>query len=106
MNIKECCECHKRFVLEKGFYKVKTNKDGYSLFCKTCHLTKVKDDYHEKMQGNHKTHKFSPYRDLFDKCERCELLRKRIPHQFKIGTYIYLYFVDNQWINKRPVKCN
>ena len=106
LTIKTCKSCNKRFVLDKGFYKAENNKDGYSNYCKSCYNQKNIDRETKKKEGNHILHKFISFGDLRDKCERCSLLRKRIPLQWKTNQYAYRYLVDNQWVREKPYKCN
>ena len=108
MNLitKSCKTCNKRFVLNKGFYKSYTNKDEYNHDCKSCHNEKSKKRKAKKLEGNHMLHKYTPFGDLIDKCERCFLLRKRLPLQWKTNQYSYRYLVNNEWSKERPKKCN
>ena len=96
LNIKTCCTCNRRFVVEKGFYQ---RSDGtYYGECKSCHneifmaVKLVKFIIRGRYRG----------RNFYI---RCGLKRHKSAHMTFVGRYVNKYLINNQWEKELP-PCN
>lgn len=99
LNIKTCCTCNKRFVVEKGFYQ---RSDGtYYTECKSCHNERTSINASKLLEGKRIKHKWDTELGI-GKCIRCGLKRHKSAHMTFVGRYVYKYLINNQWEKNLP----
>ena len=103
---KVCTKCGKTKVIEIGFYKNPSNKDGYRGSCKVCDEARKRENDIEKRDGKYDIHTWKSTGSYnIDQCQRCGVLRKKEAYTKKVGHWLKSYLVDGKWTDDRPQVC-
>ncbi len=101
---KICPKCEKKKDLEYGYYKDPSTASGYHSWCKVCMKDYSTEYEHKKKDYTFKHHLWEEF-DKYNQqeCKRCGLLKKREPHIWKLGKWVFLYYVNKEWtLDKQP----
>jgi len=102
---KICPHCKRKLVLSIAFSVSEYDPSGYQGWCKECVNNRAKTKYKEKIDNIYENHLWGEEIDNICYCKRCDLKRKRVPSEWKLGRYYKYYFVDNEWTKIKPL-CN
>jgi len=93
---KQCNNCGKKYILEKGFTKV-TGKETYRGTCNMCRAARDKKLLHKKRGNKFINHLFIGG----DHCQRCGV-EKRIKATMKRNRWIVEFKVNGVWTKDKP----
>jgi len=96
---KVCPNCGKRKDLEYGFYKDSCAVNGYHSWCKICSKESSVEYEHKKKDYTFRHHLWEEWdSNNHRECIRCGLLQKRESHHWKLGKWVFLHYVNCEWI--------